>query len=85
MTRLVMCVLCLQHVRMLQLFLCCNILDDLVKDLGGTKQIPVVFCGDFNSDEVSGSIQLLKSGSIPKDHLDWRDGKHSMAWKGRRC
>lgn len=74
-TRWVPCFCCVQHVRILQLFLCCHVLDDIIKDLGKPNRIPVVFCGDLNSDEVSGSIQLLKNGSISKEHPDWSEGQ----------
>jgi len=36
----------------------------------GTK-IPIIFCGDFNSDQKSGVYDFLSSGSIPSDHPDF--------------
>ncbi|NXC45036.1 PDE12 phosphodiesterase, partial [Penelope pileata] len=33
--------------------------------------IPVIFCGDFNSTPSSGTYGFIQSGSIAEDHEDW--------------
>ena len=40
-----------------------------------TDKISLIFCGDFNSDPLSGIFQLMTTGRIPTDHKDWGSSK----------
>ena len=45
--------------------------------LSGCAAASVMFCGDLNSDlndGVPGVVELLRSGRLPADHWDWKEG-----------
>lgn len=39
-------------------------------------EIPLIICGDFNSDPQTGIYKLLSEGSMPPDHKDLADRKY---------
>ena len=53
--------------------------DDDFACLCEDRHVPIVFCGDLNSDlndGIPGAIELLRSGRLSKDHWDWYFGVH---------
>ena len=49
-----------------------NILGQLTREHNlPENSIPVIMCGDFNSDPSSGVVELINSGSVPENHNDF--------------
>jgi CCR4-NOT transcription complex subunit 6 len=39
-------------------------------EYGSGPEIPLIMCGDFNSDSTTGVYELITTGSVPGDHCD---------------
>ena len=63
------------HVRAIQTFVVCKKLDEMRHKYSSTPTIssplPLVLCGDLNSDPLSGAMQLLFHRHIPQNHDCW--------------
>ncbi len=59
------------HVRAIQTFVVCKKLDEMRLTPTIPSSLPLVLCGDLNSDPLSGAMQLLFHRKIPKHHDCW--------------
>ncbi|CAD5119216.1 DgyrCDS7848 [Dimorphilus gyrociliatus] len=55
------------HIRVIQAYLSLKHMEMVLKNLKDVKP-KIIFCGDFNSDPLSGAVQLLQDGKINNNH-----------------
>ena len=67
------------HIRAIQAFIVCKKLDELRRQTNESSlnshhpPYPLVFCGDLNSDPLSGAAQLLLTKTLSSEHHDcWK-------------
>lgn len=72
------------HVRLLQTFVICKMLDHWCRNENGTRH-PLIFCGDLNSDPASGAVQLLLHRKIVPDLCETWKNLESYTWEGGDC
>ncbi|NXK86088.1 PDE12 phosphodiesterase, partial [Formicarius rufipectus] len=57
------------NIRLIQIAVALSHIKHVARDL--YPNIPVIFCGDFNSTPSSGTYSFISSGVIAEDHEDW--------------
>ncbi|XP_062441896.1 2',5'-phosphodiesterase 12 [Rhea pennata] len=57
------------NIRLIQIAIALSHIKHVACDL--YPNIPIIFCGDFNSTPSSGTYSFINSGSIAEDHEDW--------------
>ncbi|KAM8799602.1 2',5'-phosphodiesterase 12 [Eudromia elegans] len=57
------------NIRLIQIAIALSHIKHIACDL--YPNIPIIFCGDFNSTPSSGTYSFISSGSIAEDHEDW--------------
>lgn len=61
------------HIRAMQTYVVCKKIDEVRRSEVDAPPYPLILCGDFNSDPLSGASQLLFSRSVEPDHHDcWK-------------
>mmetsp|Transcript_11160 Transcript_11160/g.20892 ORF Transcript_11160/g.20892 Transcript_11160/m.20892 type:complete len:865 (-) Transcript_11160:2888-5482(-) len=61
------------HIRAMQTYVVCKKIDEVRRSEVNVPPYPLILCGDFNSDPLSGASQLLFSRSVEPDHHDcWK-------------
>lgn len=72
------------HIRLLQAGMCVLYIENVIleevkrKHVQPTDKISIVFCGDFNSDPLSGIYELMTKGRISADYKDWGSSEWRM-------
>ena len=67
------------HIRAMQTYVVCKKIDE-VRRRDGSDPYPLVFCGDLNSDPLSGAVQLLFTRSVLPHHDTWKH-LHDYRWE----
>ena len=67
------------HIRAMQTYVVCKKIDE-VRRQDGSDPYPLVFCGDLNSDPLSGAVQLLFTRSVLPHHDTWKH-LHDYRWE----
>ena len=67
------------HIRAMQAYVVCKKIDE-VRRQDGSDPYPLVFCGDLNSDPLSGAVQLLFTRAVLPHHETWRH-LHDYRWE----
>jgi 2',5'-phosphodiesterase len=62
------------HVRLMQIFVACKMLDNWCRDDFGSGRDQLIFCGDLNSDPTSGAFKLLVDRKVTPSLCDaWKN------------
>jgi len=69
------------HIRAMQAYVVCKKVDEVRRCETGQHPYPLMLCGDFNSDPLSGASQLLFTRSVQPDHHDCWKHLHEYQWE----
>ncbi|XP_049588935.1 2',5'-phosphodiesterase 12 [Syngnathus scovelli] len=61
------------NVRLVQMAVALRHLSRVIGEVA--PEAPLVFCGDFNSSQSSGVLQLVTESSLPRQHADWSSSR----------
>eukprot|EP00562_Extubocellulus_spinifer_P005953 CAMPEP_0178531410 /NCGR_PEP_ID=MMETSP0696-20121128/33411_1 /TAXON_ID=265572 /ORGANISM="Extubocellulus spinifer, Strain CCMP396" /LENGTH=954 /DNA_ID=CAMNT_0020163309 /DNA_START=339 /DNA_END=3203 /DNA_ORIENTATION=- len=68
------------HIRAMQAYVVCKKIDE-VRRQDNLDPYPLVFCGDLNSDPMSGAVQLLFTRALLPDHHETWKHLHDYCWE----
>ena len=79
------------HIRVIQSFLLCKQLDLIRRKWGASttssspkkisKPLPIIFCGDLNSDPLSGTVRLLLNRRVEPYHFETWKNLYEYSWE----
>ena len=64
------------NIRLLQAYACCQVISRIKRTIEKERgeSVPVLFCGDFNSDYRCGVLRLLTNGKLPPNFNEFYQG-----------